>query len=67
MNSKRMMRWLALHGILRRRMKKMVKALRSIVPGADQMNTATVIDEVVTYLKSLKVEVKKHGLRNFKN
>ncbi|KAF9625457.1 hypothetical protein IFM89_023052 [Coptis chinensis] len=46
-------------------MKKMVKALRSIVPGADQMNTATVIDEAVTYLKSLKVEVKKHGLGNF--
>ncbi|KAF9590048.1 hypothetical protein IFM89_036148 [Coptis chinensis] len=51
----------------RRRMKKMVKALRSIVPGADQMNTATVIDEAVTYLKSLKVEVKKHGLGNFSN
>ncbi|KAF8413594.1 hypothetical protein HHK36_001586 [Tetracentron sinense] len=51
----------------RQRMKKMVKALRGIVPGGKQMNTAAVIDEAVKYLKSLKVEVKKLGTGNFKN
>ncbi|KAJ9153209.1 hypothetical protein P3X46_026674 [Hevea brasiliensis] len=49
------------------KMKKMVKALRGIVPGADQMNTVTVLDEAVRYLKSLKVEVQKLGVRNLKN
>lgn len=51
----------------RQRMKKMVKALREIVPGADQMTTAALIDEAVAYLKSLKVEVKELGLGNFSN
>ncbi|PIA41503.1 hypothetical protein AQUCO_02200135v1 [Aquilegia coerulea] len=51
----------------RKRMKKMVKALRGIVPGADKMTTAAVIDEAVVYLNSLKVEVKKLGLGNFKS
>ncbi|KAF5205786.1 Transcription factor bhlh [Thalictrum thalictroides] len=51
----------------RKRMKRMVKALRGIVPGADKMNTAAVIDEAVVYLNSLKVEVKKLGLGSFKN
>ncbi|KAJ6728339.1 TRANSCRIPTION FACTOR BHLH144 [Salix koriyanagi] len=45
----------------RQKMKKMVKTLRGIVPGGDQMNTVTVLDEAVRYLKSLKVEVQKLG------
>ncbi|THG12162.1 hypothetical protein TEA_025025 [Camellia sinensis var. sinensis] len=36
-------------------MRKMVKTLRGIVPGANQMNTVAVLDEAVRYLKSLKV------------
>ncbi|KAF9672556.1 hypothetical protein SADUNF_Sadunf11G0054500 [Salix dunnii] len=51
----------------RQKMKKMVKTLRGIVPGGDQMNTVTVLDEAVRYLKSLKVEVQKLGSGNFKN
>uniref|UniRef100_A0A6N2KSN7 BHLH domain-containing protein n=1 Tax=Salix viminalis TaxID=40686 RepID=A0A6N2KSN7_SALVM len=51
----------------RQKMKKMVKTLRGIVPGGDQMNTVTVLDEAVRYLKSLKVEVQKLGVGNFKN
>ncbi|XP_022720306.1 transcription factor bHLH144-like [Durio zibethinus] len=51
----------------RLKMKKMVKVLRGIIPGADQMGTVAVIDEAVRYLKSLKVEVKKLGVGNFKN
>ncbi|CAA7408440.1 unnamed protein product [Spirodela intermedia] len=47
------------------RMKKMVKKLRGIIPGGEQMDTPAVLDEAVRYLKSLKVEVKK--LQNFKN
>ncbi|XVF27359.1 hypothetical protein REPUB_Repub14bG0100800 [Reevesia pubescens] len=53
--------------INRLKMKKMVKVLRGIVPGADQMDTVAVLDEAVKYLKSLKVEVKKLGIGNFKN
>ncbi|XP_030479956.2 transcription factor bHLH144 [Cannabis sativa] len=51
----------------RHRMKKMVKALRGIVPGGNDMTTVTVLDEAVQYLKSLKVEVQKHGVKNFRN
>ncbi|XP_050232168.1 transcription factor bHLH144 [Mercurialis annua] len=52
----------------RQKMKKMVKALRGIVPGSsDQMNTVTVLDEAVRYLKSLKVEVQKLGVGNLEN
>ncbi|CAK9181725.1 unnamed protein product [Ilex paraguariensis] len=50
----------------RRKMRKMVKALRGIVPGANQMNTVAVLDEAVKYLKSLKVEVQKVGVGNMK-
>lgn len=46
----------------RERMRKMVKALRGIVPGANQMSTVAVLDEAVRYLKSLRVEVKKMGV-----
>ncbi|XVF87197.1 hypothetical protein PTKIN_Ptkin18bG0099800 [Pterospermum kingtungense] len=53
--------------IKRLKMKKMVNVLRGIVPGADQMGTVAVLDEAVRYLKSLKVEVKKLGVGNFKN
>ncbi|WCJ27365.1 basic helix-loop-helix (bHLH) DNA-binding superfamily protein [Euphorbia peplus] len=51
----------------RQKMKKMVKALRRIVPGGDQMNTVNVLDEAVKYLKSLKVEVQKLDVGDFKN
>lgn len=40
----------------RLKMKKMVQSLRGIVPGGSGMNTATVLDETVKYLKSLKFE-----------
>ncbi|MCL7030624.1 hypothetical protein MKW94_006197 [Papaver nudicaule] len=47
------------------KMKEMIKTLRGIVPGADEMTNAAVLDEAVKYLKCLKVEVKKHGIVNF--
>ncbi|KAL6992289.1 hypothetical protein U1Q18_010397 [Sarracenia purpurea var. burkii] len=46
----------------RLKMRKMVKALRRIVPGGNRMNTASVLDEAVRYLKSLKVEALKLGV-----
>lgn len=46
----------------RDRVRKMVKALRAIVPGANRMSTVAVLDEAVRYLKSLRVEVKKLGV-----
>ncbi|KAK8692516.1 hypothetical protein V6N13_075975 [Hibiscus sabdariffa] len=51
----------------RLKMKKMVRVLRGIVPGADEMGTVAVLDEAVRYLKSLKVEAKKLGVESFKN
>ncbi|KAG9447969.1 hypothetical protein H6P81_014097 [Aristolochia fimbriata] len=48
------------------KMKKLMKVLRGIVPGGDQMDAAAVLDEAVRYLKSLKMEVKKLGIRNVK-
>ncbi|GMI91642.1 hypothetical protein like AT1G29950 [Hibiscus trionum] len=51
----------------RLKMKKMVKVLRGIVPGADEMGTVAVLDEAVQYLKSLKVEAKKLGVESFMN
>ncbi|PIN23599.1 hypothetical protein CDL12_03671 [Handroanthus impetiginosus] len=50
----------------RHRMRKMVKALRGIVPGANRMSTVAVLDEAVRYLKSLRVEVQKMGVGNAK-
>lgn len=49
----------------RHKMKEVIKTLRGIVPGADEMDNAAVLDEAVKYLKSLKVEVKKHGIVKF--
>lgn len=44
-------------------MKRMVRVLRQIVPGGgDQMDSVTVLDDAVRYLKSLKVEVEKLGV-----
>uniref|UniRef100_A0A1D1YBB2 Transcription factor bHLH144 n=1 Tax=Anthurium amnicola TaxID=1678845 RepID=A0A1D1YBB2_9ARAE len=54
-----------LGGKKKERMRKMVKTLRGIIPGGDQMDTPAILDEAVRYLKSLKVEVKK--LQNSKN
>jgi hypothetical protein len=51
----------------RQKMKKMVRALRGMVPGGNQMNTVAVLDEAVKYLKSLKVEVQKLGVGDLKN
>ncbi|XP_068667012.1 transcription factor bHLH144-like [Aristolochia californica] len=48
------------------KMKKLMKVLRGIVPGGDQMDAAAVLDEAVIHLKSLKMEVKKLGIRNLK-
>jgi hypothetical protein len=45
------------------RMKKMVRTLKGIIPGGNQMDTPAVLDEAVKYLKSLKVEVRKLGVR----
>uniref|UniRef100_A0A0A9DM58 BHLH domain-containing protein n=1 Tax=Arundo donax TaxID=35708 RepID=A0A0A9DM58_ARUDO len=45
------------------RMKKMMRTLKGIVPGGNQMDTPAVLDEAVRYLKSLKVEAKKLGVR----
>ncbi|KAK7260448.1 hypothetical protein RIF29_26501 [Crotalaria pallida] len=46
-----------------REMKKMVRMLRRIVPGGgNRMDTITVLDEAVKYLKSLKVEVEQFGV-----
>lgn len=51
----------------RQKMRKMVQAIRGIVPGgSSQMNTAAVLDEAVRYLKSLKVEMQKIGVTNLK-
>jgi hypothetical protein len=46
------------------RIKKMVRTLKGIIPGGNQMDTPAVLDEAVKYLKSLKVEVKKLGVRD---
>ncbi|XP_059669112.1 transcription factor bHLH144-like [Cornus florida] len=52
----------------RKKMMNMVKTLRGIIPGGgNRMNTVAVIDEAVRYLKSLKVEMKKLGVKNLKN
>ncbi|KAL2473742.1 transcription factor bHLH [Forsythia ovata] len=48
----------------RQKMRKMVKALRGIVPGANRMSTVAVLDEAVRYLKSLRVEVQEMGVDN---
>ncbi|XP_039121547.1 transcription factor bHLH144-like [Dioscorea cayenensis subsp. rotundata] len=48
----------------RERMRKMVKALRGIIPGGDHLDTPAVLDEAVRYLKSLKMEAKKLGIQN---
>lgn len=45
-------------------MKKMVRVLRGIVPGGNEMNTVDVLDEAVQYLKSLKVELQNLGVEN---
>ncbi|XP_042042513.1 transcription factor bHLH144-like [Salvia splendens] len=46
----------------RQKVRKMVKALKGIVPGANRMSSVAVLDEAVRYLKSLRVEVKKLGV-----
>lgn len=51
----------------RLKMKKMVKVLRGILPGGEQMDTVSVLDEAVLYLKSLKVEAQKLGVGNLNN
>jgi hypothetical protein len=45
------------------RLNKMMRTLRGIVPGGNQMDTPAVLDGAVRYLKSLKVEAQKLGVR----
>jgi len=46
-----------------REIKRMVRILRKMVPGGgNQMDSVTVLDEAVKYLKSLKVEVEQFGV-----
>ncbi|CAL4888142.1 unnamed protein product [Urochloa decumbens] len=45
------------------RVSRMMRALRGIVPGGDRMDTPAVLDGAVRYLKELKVEAKKLGVR----
>ncbi|XP_006664986.1 transcription factor bHLH144-like [Oryza brachyantha] len=51
----------------KKRMKKMLRTLKGIIPGGNQLDTPVVLDEAVRYLKSLKVEVKKLRVRGFDN
>lgn len=46
----------------REKMQKMVKILQEIVPGGEGLDTGTVLDEAVKYLKYLKKEVKRLGI-----
>lgn len=48
----------------RKEARKMVKALRGMVPGDDEMNTAAVFDAAVVYLKGLEDKVQNLGLSN---
>ncbi|KAL6646762.1 hypothetical protein ACP70R_015456 [Stipagrostis hirtigluma subsp. patula] len=50
-------------GRKKERMKKMVRTLKGIIPGGKELDTPAVLDEAVRYLKSLKVEAKKLGVR----
>lgn len=50
-----------------KKIRKMVNALRGIIPGARRMSTVTVLDEAVRHLKSLKLEVKRSGFENIKS
>lgn len=46
----------------REQMREMVEALRRIIPGGESMDTLTIFNEAVVYLKSLKAEVEKLGI-----
>ncbi|PWA69418.1 Myc-type, basic helix-loop-helix (bHLH) domain-containing protein [Artemisia annua] len=46
----------------REKMRKMVNTIREIVSSGKQMNSVPVIDEVVKYLKSLKIELQEVGV-----
>ncbi|XP_006647226.1 transcription factor bHLH144-like [Oryza brachyantha] len=54
-------------GNKKKRMQKMVRTLKGIIPGGNQLDTPAVLDEAVRYLKSLKVEVKKLSVRGSDN
>lgn len=47
---------------VRERTMEMVTALRGIIPGGESMDTPTILDEAVRYLKSLKMEVEQLGI-----
>lgn len=49
----------------RERMRKMVRILQEIVPGMEGLDTGTVLDEAVKYLKYLKTEAEKLGISSF--
>lgn len=48
----------------RKEARKMVKALRGMLPGGNQMNTASVFDAAVQHLKGLEDKVQRLGLSN---
>ncbi|KAL2484329.1 transcription factor bHLH [Forsythia ovata] len=48
------------------KLRKMVKALRGIVPGANRMSTVAVLDEAVRYLKSLQIKMLMPGVGSSK-
>lgn len=51
----------------RKEARKMLRALRGMVPGGEQMNTAAVFDATVRQLKGLEGKVQKLGLSNLKH
>ncbi|KAJ3685067.1 hypothetical protein LUZ61_014231 [Rhynchospora tenuis] len=56
---------LILNECKRERMMQMVRILREIVPGVEGLDTSTVLDEAVKYLKYLKMEVENLGISSF--
>ncbi|KAG8077303.1 hypothetical protein GUJ93_ZPchr0007g5694 [Zizania palustris] len=55
----------SLDNVTHERMRNMVTVLRGIIPGGDQLDTPSVLDEAVRYLKFIKMETKKLGLELF--
>ncbi|KAJ3695260.1 hypothetical protein LUZ60_000637 [Juncus effusus] len=49
----------------RERTRNLVRVLRGIIPGGEELDTGAVLDESVKYLKYLKMETKKLGVTRF--
>ncbi|KAL5222838.1 hypothetical protein ABZP36_027551 [Zizania latifolia] len=52
----------SLDNVTHERMRNMVTVLRGIIPGGDQLDTPSVLEEAVRYLKFIKMEAKKLGV-----